>query len=368
MQNKPFQSLAAHLSLWIISLGALIFIAVLSTNYFFSRQLLENYVEQLAKETVLSTVQKVDTVLHSISTSANSLAAVVTIPDISKKHIKQMAKAFVENNAEIFGMAVALESGAISTSGTESDKNFAPYFYRKDRHRLRRPSSDLYDYKNRRWYRTQKSSTPPSGRSHTLMTAAATCTWSPTPRPSTLRTAKNLPGLPPPTSNSAGWMTLFRNQKSANPVSVLSFPKTTSSSLILTSHCTCGRCTKPTSRRKLAKISQQQKHFIRRLFLYRLPLPERALLGRGKNAERQRLENCYRTTRAGTHRRHQRPHPEDFSHRYRGAGPSILCHHFYHSCINQSPSANLQRRPKTSVPASSTKHCHNPYETMKSVY
>jgi len=157
MQKKPFQSLAAHLSLWIISLGALIFIAVLSTNYFFSRQLLENYVEQLAKETVLSTVQKVDTVLHSISTSANSLATVVTIPDISKKHIKQMAKAFVENNAEIFGMAVALESGAISASGTESDKNFAPYFYKKDGDIAYADlSSDLYDYKNRRWYSDTK--------------------------------------------------------------------------------------------------------------------------------------------------------------------------------------------------------------------
>lgn len=157
MRNKPFQSLATHLSLWIVSLGALIFIAILSTNYFLSRHLLENYVEQLAKKTVLSTVQKVDTVLHSVSTSADSLAAIVTIPDISKKHIQQMTKAFVENNAEIFGMAVALEDGAISTSGTESAENFAPYYYKKNGDIAYADlASDLYNYKNRHWYSDTK--------------------------------------------------------------------------------------------------------------------------------------------------------------------------------------------------------------------
>ncbi|MBL4712714.1 MAG: hypothetical protein JKX75_09525, partial [Gammaproteobacteria bacterium] len=147
--NRPFKSLAAHLSLWIVSLSALIFIVVLSTNYLLSRQLLENYVEQLAKETTLSTVQKVDTVLHSVSTSADSLAAVVTIPDISKKHIRQMTKAFVDNNVEIFGMTVALESGAVAgaTGG------FAPYYYKKDGAIAYADlSSGSYDYKNQLWY------------------------------------------------------------------------------------------------------------------------------------------------------------------------------------------------------------------------
>ena len=152
-KNRPFKSLAAHLSLWIVSLGALIFIVVLSTNYLLSRQLLENYVEQLAKKTVLSTVQKIDTVLHSVSTSADSLAAVVTIPDISKKHIRQMTRAFVDNNAEIFGMAVALESGAVAGAAD----NFASYYYKKDGAIAYADlSSDFYDYKNRHWYRNTK--------------------------------------------------------------------------------------------------------------------------------------------------------------------------------------------------------------------
>jgi len=152
-KNRHFQSLAAHLSLWIVSLGALIFIAVLSTNYFLSRHLLENYVERLAKKTVMSTVQKVDTVLHSISTSADSLAAVVTIPNISKKHIKQMTRAFVKNNAEIFGMTVALEGGTIAGSADD----FAPYFYKKDGDIAYADlSSDLYDYKNQHWYSDTK--------------------------------------------------------------------------------------------------------------------------------------------------------------------------------------------------------------------
>ncbi len=156
-RNSRFQSLATHLSLWIVSLGTLVFIAVLSTNYFLSRHLLENYVEQLAKKTALTTVQRVNTVLHSVSTSADSLAAVVTTPDISKKHIKQMTKAFVEHNTEIFGMAVALENDVI----TDSPGDFAPYFYRQD-HDIAYAdlASDLYDYKNRKWYSdTKKANT-----------------------------------------------------------------------------------------------------------------------------------------------------------------------------------------------------------------
>ena len=153
IKNKHFQTLAAHLSRWIISLGALVFIAILSTNYYLSRHLLENYVEQLAKKTALTTVQRVDTVLHSVSTSADSLAAVVTTPDISKKHIAQMTKAFVENNHEIFGMSAALETGVI----TGSPDGFAPYYYKKGNGIAYADlASDLYDYKNRGWYSETK--------------------------------------------------------------------------------------------------------------------------------------------------------------------------------------------------------------------
>ncbi len=144
------QSLAARLSLWIILPGAAIFIAVLGTNYYLSRNLLEEYVEQLAKKTASSTVQKVDTVLHTISSNADALAAAVSAPDITKKHIRQMIKAFVKNNNEIFGMTVALEPGIL----LKSPGDFAPYYYKKGNTiAYTNLAKNSYRYKNWHWYR-----------------------------------------------------------------------------------------------------------------------------------------------------------------------------------------------------------------------
>ncbi len=144
------QSLATRLSLWITLPGAAIFIAVLSTNYFLSRNLLEEYVEQLAKKTASSTVQKVDTVLETISSNADALAASVSAPDITRKHIRQMIKAFVKNNNEIFGMTVALEPGIL----LKSHGDFAPYYYKKGNTiAYTNLAKNSYRYKNWHWYR-----------------------------------------------------------------------------------------------------------------------------------------------------------------------------------------------------------------------
>ena len=87
--NNRFQSLAARLSLWIISLGALIFISVLATNYFLSRFLLEDYVADLAKTTTTSTVGKIETIFNSVEANTNSLAAVISTSDVTKNQVHQ---------------------------------------------------------------------------------------------------------------------------------------------------------------------------------------------------------------------------------------------------------------------------------------
>jgi sigma-B regulation protein RsbU (phosphoserine phosphatase) len=126
---------------------------VIGTNYFLSRHLLEEYVERLANKTAQATVTKVDTVLHSVSSNADSLAAVVSAPDISRQHIRQMIKAFVQSNDEIFGMTVALEPGVLS--GVADD--FAPYYF-KDGSDINYTdlTADSYRYKNWPWYRDAK--------------------------------------------------------------------------------------------------------------------------------------------------------------------------------------------------------------------
>jgi sigma-B regulation protein RsbU (phosphoserine phosphatase) len=148
-----FQSLSTRLSLWIISLGTIIFIIVLSTNYFLSRFLLDEYVEALAKTTASSTEHRISTIFNAVATSANSLASVVSTPDITDKQIHQNIKAFINNNASIFGMTVALEPHTlIHTIG-----DYSPYYYRTENTLT---YSDLaeksYNYQTWSWYSDPK--------------------------------------------------------------------------------------------------------------------------------------------------------------------------------------------------------------------
>ncbi|NOQ90961.1 MAG: SpoIIE family protein phosphatase [Gammaproteobacteria bacterium] len=152
-KNKHFQSLASRLSLWIISLGTLIFIAVLSTNYFLSRLLLEDYVEDLAKTTSSSTVRKIETIFNTVSANADSLAAVISTSDLSEKQIHQIINAFLKTNTAIYGMTVALEPNTLSN--TPGD--FSPYYYRKDNGITFSDLADSnYQYKNWAWYTEAK--------------------------------------------------------------------------------------------------------------------------------------------------------------------------------------------------------------------
>ena len=128
MKHNRFMSLSSYLSLWIVTLGALIFIAVLGTNYFLSRLLLEDYVSELAQSATTSTVKKIETKLDIVSTSAEALASVVAKTDISEEQIHKAINALLDSNGHIFGMTVALEPNILF----KDTGKFAPYYYRKE--------------------------------------------------------------------------------------------------------------------------------------------------------------------------------------------------------------------------------------------
>ena len=152
--NKgQFRSLATRLSLWIVPLGALILTTVLGTNYFLSRFLLEDYIDDIARQTTSSTVKEIETIFHSVSTNANSMAAVVYELGITEKQIHQTIKAFIKTDADIYGMTVALEPHTL----IESIGDFSPYYYKKDKNILYSDLADAsYQYKNWAWYSEPK--------------------------------------------------------------------------------------------------------------------------------------------------------------------------------------------------------------------
>lgn len=158
MKDNQRQSLAAHLSLWIASLGTLIFLAVLSTNYFLSRFLLEDYVSDLARTKTSSTVRKIETTFNTVSSNADSLASVISTSNVTEKQVHQTINAFLNTNPDIFGITVALEPHTLF----EDIGDFSPYYYRKENEIA---FSDLanssYQYKNWPWYSEPKKLNAP---------------------------------------------------------------------------------------------------------------------------------------------------------------------------------------------------------------
>ena len=179
MHKNRFHSLAARISIGIIVLGALVFIAVLSANYQLSRNLLDEYVGELARTAAVSTVKEIEAVFSSAATSADSLSAIVLKADISKQQIQDTIRAFLKINHDIYGMTVALEPNALHQDIGE----FSPYFFRKD-DRLDYTDLATGDYRYRMWdwYKLPRSGqhavwTEPyfdRGGGNTLMTTYAT--------------------------------------------------------------------------------------------------------------------------------------------------------------------------------------------------
>ncbi len=154
MKSNQFKSLAAHLSLWIVSLGAIVFIAVLGTNYYLSLQLLEDGVENLANATAVSIVRKIETKFSSVSTSTDSLASLISTSDVTDEQTHKVIKAFINTNPSIFGMTVALEPHILKKALAD----YSPYYYRKENTLA---FSDLanedYNYQIKSWYTEPKS-------------------------------------------------------------------------------------------------------------------------------------------------------------------------------------------------------------------
>jgi sigma-B regulation protein RsbU (phosphoserine phosphatase) len=158
MSARGFRSLGARLSLWIALPGALLFVSVLATNYFLSRDLLKSYVGELARTTAASTVYELATVLNSVSENADALASLVSKVELDAPRIRASIRAMLANDEYIFGMAVALEPHLLYTG----IGRFSPYYYRKDgAFAYADLASDDYDYEKWDWYTRPKAENRP---------------------------------------------------------------------------------------------------------------------------------------------------------------------------------------------------------------
>jgi len=138
--------------------GALVLISLLATNYYLSRNLLKDYVGELARTMAASTAYRLATVFDRVSENADALASFVSSVDMDVSQIKASIRAILGNDDHIFGMTVALEPHLLYPG----IGRFSPYYYRKDgAFAYADLASADYDYETWDWYARPKAANRP---------------------------------------------------------------------------------------------------------------------------------------------------------------------------------------------------------------
>jgi phosphoserine phosphatase RsbU/P len=145
------RGIALKLCLSIMAGIVVIFTAVFSYHYYVSRQIIVEKIENNATGLALATVHRIDTVLRSVEKVPANLSHLLEDPASDRSDIDRLLRIVVENNAEIYGAAVAFEPYALDPELYA----FAPYLYRADQDV--RAILIPYEYFTWDWYQIPKA-------------------------------------------------------------------------------------------------------------------------------------------------------------------------------------------------------------------
>jgi sigma-B regulation protein RsbU (phosphoserine phosphatase) len=125
MKNR---GLALKLALLILTSITLIFSVVFIYNYFFSRQIITNNIEENANSVASATVNRIDAVLRALEKVPENLAYFLESFSYEGGDIMELIHSVIENNPEIYGATIAFEPYAYNRNAAR----FAPYFFKSE--------------------------------------------------------------------------------------------------------------------------------------------------------------------------------------------------------------------------------------------
>lgn len=143
------RSIAFKLILVITLSGTLIFAAVLGYSYYRSRLLLQKELENNARNLALSSVNRVETVLTSVTKVTEGVARSLENGKYTHQELLALLSSTVRNNREIYGSCAAFEPLA------PGSKPYGPYFY-KQGERLVYDPEDSFQYLQQDWYQISR--------------------------------------------------------------------------------------------------------------------------------------------------------------------------------------------------------------------
>lgn len=135
-------SIVIKLVLVITLCSTLIFAATLGYNYYRSRVILEQELENNARNLAMSLVHRVETELAAVEKVTESLGRSLETGRYPEQELLSLIRTTVEKNPEIYGAGVAFEPNAFSAEY----QLYAPYFYRKNGEISYSPLEVVYQY------------------------------------------------------------------------------------------------------------------------------------------------------------------------------------------------------------------------------
>ena len=142
-------SLAFKLAAFILTSTSIIFIIAFAYNYTHSRDVVMEGVEENARNLTLSTVNKIETVLHGVEKIPHCITTYLENLDYNQDQLLQFLKNIIAGNDDIYGSTVAFEPYAFDSEL----RHFAPYYYKSgDEVDFMYLGSESYNYFSWDWY------------------------------------------------------------------------------------------------------------------------------------------------------------------------------------------------------------------------
>ncbi|MRR54732.1 MAG: HAMP domain-containing protein [Deltaproteobacteria bacterium] len=143
------RSIAFRLILVITLSGTLIFSAVLGYNYYRSRLVLQNELQHNAENLAMSSVNRVETVLTSVTKVTEGVSRSLESGRYSHEELLTLLRATVRDNAEIFGACAAFEPLSAKA------RPYGPYYYKQNGQLVYDPEVS-FQYLLQDWYQISR--------------------------------------------------------------------------------------------------------------------------------------------------------------------------------------------------------------------
>lgn len=150
--------LSTHLSLWILPLVAVVYLAALGYHYRVSKKALLKDLTQDARQISHASAERIGRLLQGVEKVPQSLALFLEENPLPPEGLLKVLRRSVAQNGEIFGMAVAFEP----YSFLSARQYYGPYVYRDGSHlKSTILGSPRYHYFKMAWYQAPKETGTP---------------------------------------------------------------------------------------------------------------------------------------------------------------------------------------------------------------